>query len=141
MEKQKFNLNGNDFPRVDPFVYSYVERESLFVIHVNCLVDEMLDRYTGQHLNLSVISDSALLTGLWMGVEIFLGVAGTILLLREMLKTLAVRECGNLKPEYVFNTSAFQKMSQKCDVLFLGDGQFVEYGPKFEAFLKRHNIV
>jgi hypothetical protein len=135
-----------------PFFYTTGELRSIFISLFYLINSGLIEKYCGVGIEASAIWKSAELNPLWLefrrqareagwdAVKELTGKAAVIALFRQMIITMALNKRPNVKPESVYSTAEFIRFSRKCDVVFSTEGSFIEYGPKFRAFLEAYNI-
>ncbi len=135
-----------------PLANTNGEKASLFTNLFDLINDGLIDKHSGDRLNLSDIGDSVGLLAMWMdfrsavrkcgwnAVTVLYSRAGIITLFREMAKVIALKAHPNVKEEYVFQTARLVQLTKKCGVTFNDDGSFVKIGSTFEVFLETYNI-
>jgi hypothetical protein len=135
-----------------PFFDTNGERESIFISLFNAISSGLIEKHCGESIEASVIWNSAELRPLWRefrnqakeggwdAVKKLTGKAAVIVMFREMITTMALKIHANTKPEYVYSTAEFIRLSKNCDLIFDSSGGFIEYRHRFEAFLSTYNI-
>lgn len=128
------------------------QKENLFIRLYSLINSGLIEKYGREGIEASAIWNSGEIKPLWVefrrqareagweGVRELTGKAAVIALFRQMITTIAFKKRPNVKPESIYSTAEFIRLSKNCDIIFDSTGGFIEYGPKFEAFLSTHNI-